>query len=197
MIEGFEINWLEVIATIAGLACVWLCVKRSIWCWPTGLISVTIYTFIFYDARLYSDVILHIFYILMNIYGWYHWLYGGGGDNDLPVTSLRRFTFLWSGIIVLGTIAWGLTMREYTDASLPFADAFTTVASLVAQWMMARKKLESWVFWIIVDIVATGVYWYKGLYITSGLYAVYLVMASIGLFEWLKEWRNNNTMSVA
>jgi nicotinamide mononucleotide transporter len=147
--------------------------------------QVFLYIFIFYQVKLYSDMILHVIYVVMQIYGWYHWLHGGKNRGTLPVSTLTyRARLVWPFAAIVGTAAWGYLMATFTDASVPYGDAFTTVASLIAQWLMARKRLESWLFWISVDVVAIGIYWYKGLHLTSGLYAVFLVLATIGLFAW-------------
>ncbi|MCR9115846.1 MAG: nicotinamide riboside transporter PnuC [bacterium] len=178
-------TWIEGVAVVFGLLCVWLTIRQNIWCWPTGLVQVVLFIIIFYQVKLYSDLILHVIYVFMQIYGWRHWLHGGQKGDELPVTSLSgRSQWTWTGVTVVGTIVWGLGMATFTDAAIPFGDAFTTVASLVAQWLMARKRLESWYFWIAVDVIAIGIYWYKSLYLTSGLYAVFLVLACWGLFAW-------------
>ena len=176
---------IEAIAVVFGLICVWLTVKQNIWCWPTGLIQVLLFIVIFYQAKLYSDMILHVVYVFMQIYGWYFWLHGRAKHSKLPVSRLTVFPFsIWITVCIAGTFVWGWLMKSYTDASVPYPDAFTTVTSLVAQWLMARKKLESWLFWLAVDVVAVGVYFYKQLYLTTGLYAVFLVLATIGFFAW-------------
>lgn len=187
---------IEGIATVFGLICVWLTVKQSIWCWPAGIIQVTLYIFVFYDARLYSDMILHIIYVFINIYGWYHWLYGNRDKEELKVSQIGKSIWLWIATCFIATIAWGYFMATYTNAALPYLDSFITAASLIAQWLMARKILESWFFWIIVDIVAVGVYFIKNLYLTTGLYAVFLVMATIGFFEWQKAYRTSKSIPV-
>ncbi len=178
---------IELVAVVFGFACVALTVKQNIWCWPTGLVQVFLFIFIFYDAKLYSDLILHVIYVIMQIYGWHHWLHGGKARASLPVSTMSaRGRMVWVIVCALGTIAWGGFMNRFTDASVPYADAFTTVTSLVAQWLMARKRLESWGFWIAVDIIAIGVYFYKQLYLTTGLYAAFLVLATVGFFAWRK-----------
>ena len=179
---------LEIIAVLFGLACVTLVVRQSIWCWPTGLVQVSLYLIIFYQVKLYSDAILQVFYIVMNIYGWYHWLHGGRERDSLPVTRLSAAgNALWIGVTAVGTALWGYGMATWTDAALPYGDAFTTVASLVAQWLMARKRIENWLFWIAVDIAAVVIYWYKGLYLTSGLYAVFLGLCVAGWIAWRRD----------
>lgn len=178
---------IEIVAVICGFLCVWFTIKENIWCWPTGLVQVFLYIFIFFDAKLYSDVILHIIYVFMSIYGWYFWLHGGANRDQAKVTPLSQ---LWFGLSLLaafaGTLGLGYVMASGTDASFPYADAFTTSFSLTAQWLMSRKKLESWYFWIAVDCVAIYIYAAKSLFLTSGLYCAFLVMAIAGLLRWHK-----------
>lgn len=181
---------IEIIAAIFGLASVYFTVKENIWCWPTGLIMVALYIFIFYEAKLYSDAILQVIYIFMQIYGWYHWVYGGKNKNELPVIRLsKKATSLWLIVAVFGTAVWGYTMATYTDASFPYADSFIVVLSLIAQWFLATKNIESWVLWITVDVVALYVYFAKDLYYTTALYAIFLVLATKGLLEWRASFR--------
>ncbi len=176
---------IETAAVLFGFLCVWLTLRQNIWCWPTGLVQVILYIYIFYQVKLYSDLILHIIYVVMQIYGWYHWLHGGRDRGVLHVTHLDPSGLLiWPVAVITGSFGWGWLMASQTDAALPYADAFTTVASLTAQWLLARKKLESWLLWIAVDLVAIGIYWSKELLLTSGLYAVFLVLATMGFFAW-------------
>ncbi len=180
---------IEIVAVIFGFLCVFLTIKESIWCWPTGLIQVFLYVFIFYDAKLYSDVILHIIYVFLQFYGWYFWLHGGKKRTEAKLSEMStrwRFTTLSTSIIC--TLLLGYYMSNHTDASFPYPDAFTTVFSLAAQWLLTRKKLESWYFWIAVDVVAIGVYYAKGLNLTAGLYMAFLGMAVAGLFRWKKSF---------
>lgn len=183
--------WIEAAATFFGLACVILTIRQNILCWPAGLIQVLLFIIIFYHVRLYSDLILHVVYVFLQIYGWHYWLCGGRDRDALPVTVLPRLGLAaWISVIIAGTILWGYLMATFTNAALPYPDAFTTVASLAAQWLMARKRLESWYFWISVDIAAVGIYFYKELYLTTGLYAVFLFLATIGLLAWKKSFRS-------
>lgn len=185
---------IEAIAVVFGLACVWLCIRQNIWCWPTGLVQVALYLFIFYEVKLYSDMLLHGIYVLMQFYGWYWWLHGGqssGTPNTrLPISRLSaRAGIGWPLLVVCASLSLGWLMASQTDAALPYADAFTTVASLVAQWLLARKVLETWLFWIVVDLAAIGIYWHKALYLTSGLYACFLILALLGLLAWRRDYR--------
>jgi nicotinamide mononucleotide transporter len=188
----------EVAATLFGLACVWLTIRRTIWCWPMGLVQVVLYVWIFYRAKLYSDVGLQVVYVVLQVYGWHHWLRGKGRDGGagagtvLPITRLTaRAVAGWTAAAAAGTAALGTVMSRYTDAALPYWDAAITVLSLVAQVLLARKVLENWLFWIVVDVLAVGVYAAKKLYPTTGLYAVFLVMAIAGWLAWRKEFRRS------
>lgn len=183
---------IEIFATLFGLASVYLTVKQNIWCWPTGLVMVVLYIFIFYEVKLYSDMGLQIIYVFMQIYGWYNWIYGKKSEKDkLPVTRLKpREMIAWLIVLVLGNFTLGYAMSNYTDASFPYSDAFITAASLIAQWFLAKKILESWVLWITVDVIAVVVYSLKSLYLTTGLYAIFLILATIGLIQWSKSRKN-------
>jgi nicotinamide mononucleotide transporter len=180
---------IEITATVFGLVCVWFTIKQNIWCWPTGLVQVILYIYVFYMAKLYSDSILQAIYIPMQIYGWYYWLYGDKSKAPPVVTTEpTRMKVLWMTVILVGATIWGYIMKTYTNAACPYPDAFIVVTSLVAQWLMSKKKLESWVLWVIVDMVAVGVYFYKSLYFTTGLYAVYIGMATAGLLAWRRDY---------
>jgi nicotinamide mononucleotide transporter len=184
-------NWLEAAAVVFGLLCVWFTIRQNIWCWPTGLVQVTLYIYIFYEVKLYSDLILQVIYVILQIYGWHNWLHGGKDHGKLEVSRLSTLRMiLWMFVSIVGMSSWGWFMATYTDAALPFWDSFIASASLIAQWLMTRKKLESWIFWISVDVVAIGVYLYKYLYMTAGLYTVFLIMAIAGLFEWFKSFHS-------
>jgi len=181
---------IEATAVVFGLVCVWLTIRQNIWCWPTGLVQVVLYLFIFYQVKLYSDMLLHGIYVVMQLYGWYWWLHGGRDRDSLPVTRLPAAGLaIWTLLVVTASLGWGQLMATQTDAALPYADAFTTVASLVAQWLLASKKLESWLFWIAVDLAAIAIYWHKALLLTAGLYATFLVMAIVGLIVWHRSQR--------
>ncbi|MFZ5951670.1 MAG: nicotinamide riboside transporter PnuC [Candidatus Rifleibacteriota bacterium] len=180
---------IEIVAVVFGFLCVFFTIRENIWCWPTGLVQVFLYIFVFYDAKLYSDVILHIIYVFMQFYGWYFWLHGGRERDEAKVTTMNGNWQVASLLLsIAATLALGHFMATRTDASFPYADAFTTAFSLAAQWLMSRKKLESWFFWIAVDVVAIWVYYSKALHLTAGLYTAFLVMAIIGLLSWKKSW---------
>lgn len=179
---------IEITATIFGLICVILTIKENIWCWPTGLVQVSLYIFVFFQARLYSDMGLHAVYVVMQFYGWYNWLHGGVDRTRLNIVRLRaREIAGWTVVAVAGTLSLGWIMNTYTNADLAYLDAGQTVLSLIAQWLMAKKVLESWLIWITVDVLSIGMYAVKHLYPTMGLYAVFLILAITGFWQWRKK----------
>ena len=175
----------EIIGTIFGLLSVWLTIKKSIWCWPTGLVNVVLFFVMFYQVKLYAELITYFVFFVLGVYGWWEWLYGGENRTELPVTKTPGGVIV--ALVCIGLV-WapgqGYCFSHYTDAALPYWDSAITVLSLLAQWMMARKYLENWVLWIAVDVLGIGVYWYKGLHVTTALYLVFLVLAISGLIAW-------------
>ncbi|MGZ8867956.1 MAG: nicotinamide riboside transporter PnuC [Thermoanaerobaculia bacterium] len=177
--------WVETAAALAGILCVWLMMRQNIWCWPVGLVQVLLYIYVFYEVRLYSDLILHVIYVILQAYGWHYWLRGGARGGPVEATRMTPFAIAsWIGVALAASAGWGAFMDRFTDADVPYGDAFAMMTSLVAQWLITRKKLESWLFWIAVDVVAIGVFAYKGLFVTAGLYLVFLGMAIAGYVQW-------------
>ena len=172
---------LEVIAALTGAISVYLSVRQNIWSWPTAIVNVVLYTLVFYDAKLYADMGLQVIYAALSIYGWYEWLHGGENKSALHVSRTNARAGLVLAIIGLGGAGvLGFILRGATDAALPFMDSFLSSTSLVAQWMMTKKKLENWLVWIAVDVLYVGMFSFKHLYLTSALYAVFLVLAVRG-----------------
>jgi nicotinamide mononucleotide transporter len=194
-VQGFAgASTIEWIATLAGFLCVFLLIRRSRWSFVFGFIQVSIYSWIFFDVKLYSDMGLHIIYIGFQLYGWYMWSKNQNQHGQIfPVSGSAIEYASFAGLAIVGAGVLGLVMSSYTDASFPYIDAFTTCASLIAQWLLTHRKLFNWVLWIIVDIVAIALYWQKGLFPTSALYFCFLVMACIGQYTWIKEFRYHNS----
>lgn len=179
---------IEIVASLFGLTSVWLTVKRNIWLWPSGMVMSGFYIFIFFEARLYSETILQAIFVVLQVYGWHRWLHGGRGDFPVSRLSLRQVG-AWLGGVVLGAAVLGRVMDAGFGAALPYPDAFVTMMSLSAQWLVGRKVLECWLGWISSDVVAIGIYMTKGLYPTAGLYSTFLVMSTIGWITWRKTLR--------
>ena len=175
----------EAIAVVFGIVSVYLSVRENIWSWPTAIVNVTLYIFVFQRARLYADMALQVVYIGISLYGWYEWLHGGRGKSRLAVSrGTRRLAAVLAGIGIVAAALLGTLLARYTNAALPYLDATTTTTSLIAQWMMARKILENWIVWVAVDVVYIGMFLYKSLVLTAGLYAVFLVLSLMGYFQW-------------
>ena len=192
LVEHWKII-IEAIAAAFGVACVYLNSRENIWGWPTAIVSVGLYVIIFFDSFLYSDFILNAIYVVLNAYGWYNWLYGGAEKDSLPITHIKvNEALMMTAMGIVGLLLLGYTFQSLTDASVPYWDAFTTSFSLVAMYLMAKKKLENWIYWIIVDPVAIGIYLYKELYITAALFAVYLGLAIYGYFHWRNLMHNQD-----
>ena len=176
---------IELIAVLVTLAAVYLTTRQIIWCWPLGLVSVTMYAIIFFQVKLYADMGLQGIYFFLSLYGWWAWLHGGEDRQELKVSvaSWRMRVLAVACGMAFGLLL-GVTLERLTDASLPYADSLLTSFSLVAQFMATRKLLESWLLWIAVDVLYVGMFIYKGLHLTAGLYAAFLVLAVLGLVEW-------------
>jgi nicotinamide mononucleotide transporter len=188
------VSGIEWIAAIAGAISVYLSARENIWSWPTAIVNVGLYIFIFRESGLYSDMGLQVVYLVLSIYGWYEWLHGGANKTKLEVSKASGRVWLISGVAgVLGwVVIWSITRRLH-GVSIPSIDAGLTATSLVAQWMMTRKILENWILWIIADIVYVPMYIYKHLYVTSGLYLVFLVLAIMGLVEWKRSFQRHRS----
>lgn len=182
-------NLLETSGVITGILCVYLAAKNKIWNWPFAIISVVIYIFIFWDARLYADMGLQVYFLITNFYGWYFWSRKDASEK-VPVSSITLKEIVCSVIgIAVFTGGLGFFLYKGTDASFPFIDSFCTACSLVAQLFLARKVMENWLIWIFVDVIYVGVYIAKDLHLTAGMYALYIYIAAIGYLEWRREYR--------
>lgn len=176
---------IELLAVVLTLVAVYLTTRQIIWCWPLGMVSVTLYALVFYQARLYADMGLQALYFGLAIYGWWAWLHGGEDRGDLEVSlASNRARIVLVAIGALAGVALGQTLSRFTDASLPFMDSILTSFSIVAQWMQTRKLLEAWLVWLAVDVFYVGMFLYKELYPTAGLYTVFLCLAVLGFVEW-------------
>ena len=180
---------LEAIAAGLGVISVWFIVRRNVWAFPIGIVMVSLYILVFYRAKFYADMGLQVIYIGMQIQGWILWTRGKKAiDQKIAIRRLSRIQWLYTlGIILAGTALIGYLLSIKTDAALPYIDALTTVISLTAQWWMNKKYLGNWVLWIVVDCIYLYQYSFKELYLTTGLYAVFLVLAILGYQEWKRE----------
>lgn len=185
----FSAHLWETLGAITGVLSIYLNTRQSPWGWPIGMISIFCYLYVFWEVFLFGDVLLHLVYLVMAVYGWYQWLYGKTeGGKKLKISKLNR-AFLYKLLVLAGagTLLLGFLFVHYTPSNtLPYADAFTTAFSLVGTYMLARKYIENWLLWIVVNLACIYIYYLKALYITSILYFIYLILAVVGYLSWQK-----------
>ena len=182
-------NWQELVGSLTGALCVWLLIRQNIWNWPIGIANNIAYVIVFYQSGLYADSGLQFVYMAIAFYGWWNWLHGGVNRTELKVdhtSAAGRLGYAGIAAAVTAILYWIL---RHTPSTVPFADGLTTALFLTAQFMMSLKLVENWWFWIVGDVLVIGLYIYKHLYLTSGLYLIFLAMSIAGLLEWQKAAR--------
>jgi nicotinamide mononucleotide transporter len=185
VIAGFLAqNWQELAGFVTGALCVWLLVRQNIWNWPTGITNNIFYIVIFYKSGLYADAGVQFVYIAVAIYGWWNWLHGGLDRSELKVAHASPGRLLGYVGIAAGATAVLYAVLRHTPSTVPLADGLTSALFLTAQYMMSRKVVQNWWFWIVGDVLVIGLYLYRHLYLTSVLYVVFLAMSIAGLLEW-------------
>lgn len=189
-------SWLELIAVLFSLCCTWLAVRKNVLNWPVGIIGTAAYFFVFYSVQLYADMLLQLVFISQGFYGWYNWKFGKQEKENIIVSSLSQKERLVYGFtILIATVCWCYALQKWTDASLPLADAFVSTLSLAANWLMARKKIENWILWIVADVLYVFLFLYKELYLSGALYVVFVIFATRGFIEWNKGKNINGALS--
>lgn len=185
-------NWTEWVAAGLGVINVVLVVRRNVWNYPFALAMVSLYFIVFAEARLYSDALLQVFFFAVNLYGWRSWVRAKAEAGEVPVALMSaRERLAWLAATLAASFIWGLGMARFTDAAAPIVDAGVAGFSIAAQILLARRKLENWVVWIAVDLVAIGLYASRGLTLTAGLYALFLLLATLGFFQWRSALRRD------
>jgi len=181
---------LEGTAVVFGLVSVYLSTRQNILSWPTAIVNVGLYSILFFREKLYADMGLQVIYLLLSVYGWYEWKFGGENRTELRVSRVTpRLAATLGAIGVAGSLTLGALLHRNTDASLPYLDSTLSVFSLIAQWMMTRKILENWALWIVLDVVYVWMFIFlKQLNFTGFQYAVFLLLAVLGLRDW---WRSH------
>ncbi len=185
MMLAFE--WTAAIITALS---VYLQARENIWNWPTAIVSVTMYAIVYTKSGLYSDAGLQMYFLATSIYGWYHWLRGGTGHTVLHVSSATKRVWLWCLVLGVSFYVVSVSITSHMEGvALPYLDGFTTTVSLIAQWMITRKLLESWLLWIVVNVVYVPMLISKQLYPTALLYTVMLGLAVKGYVDWRRSYR--------
>ena len=177
---------IEWVAAALGVINISLLIFRSVWNYPFGIAMVVLYTFIFFEKRLYAESGLQIFFILAQLWGWYLWVKVEGEDDRVPVRWLSNLgRAVWFTVTAAVSLNLGWVMHQFTNAAMPYADAGIAGASVAAQILLAYRRIENWMLWIVIDVASIALYINRGLYPTAGLYGGFLVLSLIGLREWI------------
>ncbi len=188
-------GWGERASIITGIIYIVLSVRQNPLCWPFGIVSVGIWMVVVFSGKLYADALLQLVYVVLGFYGWYQWLRGGEDSSPLLVRKTPpKLALKLTGIGIAATIPFGWISQNYLNAAYPWWDSLTTVMSLIAQYLLAKKYLENWIVWIVADIIYIFIYYFKGWTGYSVLMAVYTIMAVIGYLEWLKSMKVRRTV---
>ncbi len=178
-------TWYEGVAVASGIASVWLSWKENILVYPTGIVSVLIYVYITWQYGLYATAGVNSYYFLMSVYGWYHWTHTSDSSSQIPITANSKMeNFLSFGILLLAYVVLVFVLTSFTNSDVPYWDSLTTATAVTAMWLMARKKIEHWLFWIVCNLSSIPLYTYKGLPFTSLQFLVFTILAIAGWVSW-------------
>lgn len=179
----------ETVAVVFSIAYLLFALKENSLCWYCAFVSTAIYTWIFGDVRLYMESLLNIYYLVMAVYGWYQWRKGGASHQGIQITSwgIRQHGRAIVAV-VLASIISGYLLAENTEARLPYLDSFTTWSAVLTTWMVARKILENWIYWVVIDAASIYLYLDRELYQTVALFVLYVILAVVGYISWRKKY---------
>lgn len=176
---------LEIIAVIISIIGVTLTIRRNMWCWWFNFVAFVLYAYLFYEFKLYGETILQFFFMGMNFYGFYYWFKGKQQDHEIRIEPIASKTvMLQMGFAAIGGLIFGLILKHFTDAAVPMLDSQLAAFSLLATYWTSRKHIATWVLWVFVDIVYVGMFIYKDLFLTAGLYTAFVVLAAFGWWQW-------------
>lgn len=191
MISWISENYLEVLGVLSSLLYLMFSIRQNILLWPVGMISAILYMLVFFQSKFYADMGLNAYYFIISIYGWMHWSSGKTRGGTPVITRIRLKPGILLAVFTLIAFAGiGFILDRYTDSPIPYWDALTTALSFTATWMLARKIIEHWILWVIIDVISMGLYLYRGLYPTLVLFAIYTIMAVIGYRQWKRTLNN-------
>lgn len=186
-----QVTLIEGFAVLMGLVYVILAARESIWCWGAAIVSVSAYIYICVNANLYMETALQFFYLAMAIYGWLNWRRRNHQHKKPVIVWKAKWHIISIASGAALTVVAGYFLDRYTGASLAYLDSFTTIYALVATFMVTRKVLENWLYFIVIDAASVAMYAMKDLYLTALLFAAYVFIAAYGYFAWLKEYRRS------
>jgi len=191
-----SMSLMELTAVVFAMAYLLLAVRENVLCWLFAFLSTAIYTVLFWDVSLLMESALNVYYMLMAIYGWYQWTRGGTNGDELPHAlavrsmSTSQHVLMITAIVLLSFVS-GYLLSEHSSAAWPYIDSFTTWASVITTYLVARKYLQNWLYWIVIDTVSVPLYIDRGLSLTALLFVAYVVIAVVGYFKWREHLRNN------
>lgn len=188
--DFLAMNFLELVAVALAIVYLLLAVRESLWCWAAAFISTAIYLYLFFDARLYMESVLQLFYLAMAVYGWQQWRRGGPGGKNLEVSSYPLYMHgaAIAAVLALSALS-GWLLSSYTEAAFPYLDSFTTWSAVWTTFLVTRKKIENWLYWIVIDSLSIYLYDSRGLALTAMLFALYVVISVFGFISWQKVHR--------
>ena len=191
LFNNLNFNWsaIEIIAVLFSIIYVILATKQNIWCWIFSIISTILYVYIFFTAKLFAESMLYVFYLFMSAYGYYNW---NKNEGQLTVNQLsikKNLSFIFIGTVI--TFFMGFYFSTYTSAEMPIIDSFTTVFSIIATYMVTKKILENWLYWIVIDLASIYIYINRDLHLTSLLFLFYTIIAVFGYFNWIMKTKRS------
>ena len=188
-------NWIELFGTVSGLIYIIFSYRHSVWLWPIGIATSAAYIIVFYDTALYADMLLQVYYLFVSVYGWLHWVLGKQvtkATHELKISRLKPYQWFVCIIVTGALTLLYLPFGKYFNAAFPLIDGFITAGSIVATWMLTRKIVEQWIFWVILDATSVILMIAKDKYPTAILMSVYTILAAAGYFKWLKDYKLQN-----
>lgn len=193
MLNYISLHWFEIIAATLGIIAIYFQIKVKPFYWIISLVVSSMYIVVYFSAKLYADMSMQFYYVGMSIYGLYVWLSGNNNSDKktIPISKIKNLKS-WIIIVLISALSFiiiGYILKNFTDSNVPWWDSFTTSLSFVATWMLARKKIENWLVWIVVDATSVALYIYKQLYPTTILFIVLTLLAIVGYFQWKRELR--------
>lgn len=189
MIDWLILNYIQVLGVVSGLLFLYFEYKENVLLWPLGLVTSMLYIIVFYQSKFYADMSLQVYYVVISAYGWFVWM--KGRDKMQKVVHIKYAgNALIIRIVGISFVLWYVLYEiliRYTDSPVPLGDAFTSAFSITATWMLSRKLLEQWWFWVIINFISVGLYVYRELYPTAFLFVVYGIISVAGYYEWKRK----------
>jgi nicotinamide mononucleotide transporter len=186
-------SYWEAMAVLLGIAYLLLAVRESLWCWYAAFASTALFLYVFWDVSLLMESALQVYYLIMAVYGWRQWSKVTEGEHTLKISTWtwQRHCLVIVSVVLL-SLASGFLLNRFTDAALPFLDSITTWGSIITTWMVAKKVLENWLYWLVIDAISIFLYLDRGLYLTALLFVIYLVIVIFGYRKWLTQYRQTS-----